>query len=139
MTGQDDIDNQSAAKIAKECDPIGVRTIGAHTIFQKLIVGVLTKADTVQEGDFEQWSKILNNERHILRRGYYATRLPGPNAKEMGQNWEQARETEKRFFGHKQWSDFKDRLGIGNLTEALSVGLAQMIDARYAQLCYYNS
>jgi hypothetical protein len=91
---------------------------------------VLTKADTVQEGESEQWIKILNNERHILRCGYYATRLPGPNNKEMGQTWEQAREAEKRFFGHKPWSPFKDRLGTENLTEALSDGLAEMIDAR---------
>jgi hypothetical protein len=91
---------------------------------------VLTKADTVQEGDFPQWIKILNNERYILRRGYYATRLPGPIKTEMAWTWEEARDKEKRFFGHEPWKQFKDRLGIANLTEALSAGLARLIDAR---------
>jgi len=34
LTFQDDIDNQSAVKIAKECDPNGARTIGADIIFK---------------------------------------------------------------------------------------------------------
>ena len=30
---KDDIDNQSAVKIAKECDPNGVRTIGSSYLY----------------------------------------------------------------------------------------------------------
>ena len=95
---------------------------------------MLTKADTVQEGDFDQWMKIVRNESHILRRGYYVTRLPGPNSKEMGQTCTEVREVERRFFGHKPWSEFKSRLGILKLTEALSDALAQMIDERFVFL-----
>lgn len=101
-----------------------------HRAIQRLITGALTKADTVQEGDFEQWRKIINNESHVLRRGYYFTRLPGPNPKEMGETWEQTRSREVRLFSHPPWEQFKTHAGIGKLTEALSVGLAQLIDKR---------
>jgi len=48
----------------------------------------------------------------------------------MTWTWEEAREKERRFFGHEPWKQFKDHLGIANLTEALSAGLARLIDAR---------
>jgi hypothetical protein len=98
---------------------------------RRLTAGVLTKADTVREGDFEQWRKILNNESHVLRRGYYATRLPGPIAKEMEWTWTEARAAEHRQFSHAPWTQFASRLGIPKLTEALSFGLAHLIEERF--------
>jgi hypothetical protein len=52
----------------------------------------------------------------------------------MNWTWEEARENEKRFFSHDPWKKFKDRLGIPTLTEVLSVGLAKLIDARFAHV-----
>ena len=132
----DDIDNQSAVKIAKDLDPNGVRTIGLQISTSNSDgSGVLTKADTVQDGDFPQWAKILNSERYILRRGYYATRLPGASPKETKWSWEEAREKERIFFSHPPWNRFKHRLGIPCLTEALSSALAELISARCIPLC----
>jgi hypothetical protein len=96
----------------------------------------LTKADLVEEGDFPQWSKVLNNERYILRRGYYATRLPGSSTKDLKLSWEEARNQEKSVFGREPWKQCRDRkrLGIENLTEALSSGLAELIDSRCSRI-----
>ena len=93
-----------------------------------MILGVLTKADTVGEGEYETWLKILNGKSHQLHHGYYTTRLPSP--KEMNQTWEEARNKERNFFMSKQpWCHVdKNRVGIGKLTEALSVRLSQMIE-----------
>jgi hypothetical protein len=98
------------------------------------IPGVLTKADTLQEGEYDQWIKILNNESHYLRRGYYVTRLPGPTAKEMAQTWDESREIERRFFKKQPWSQLSDktRCGIDKLKEALSSGLAKMIEQTFS-------
>lgn len=134
LIAQDDIDNQSAAKIAKECDPEGLRTIGRLSRFTILTLGVLTKADTLQEGEYDPWVKILNNQSHVLRRGYYMTRLPGPTPKEMAQTWEESREIERRFFKKQPWSQQPDksRFGIDKLKEALSSGLAKMIEEKFS-------
>jgi hypothetical protein len=95
-------------------------------------VGVLTKADTVQDADFPQWARVLNDKRYILPGyGYYATRLPGASAKEMNWTWDEARYAEKSFFGRAPWNKFAKRLGISSLTEALSSGLAALISARF--------
>ena len=99
-----------------------------------MLIGVLTKADTVQEGDHAHWLKILNNEAHHLRRGYYMTRLPGPTSKESNQTWEDTRKIERSFFKKGPWSDARDkkRLGMDFLTEALSAALARMIEDMYS-------
>ena len=107
------------------------RLVRSRTFRLLTSLGVLTKADTVQEGDHAQWIKILNNESHILRRGYYVTRLPGPTTAEANQSWEQARDNEHKFLKKKPWSlSDKNRLGIEKLTEALSIGLATMIEEK---------
>jgi len=92
----------------------------------------------VQDGEFPQWSKILNNERYVLRRGYYATRLPGATPKEMNWTWDEARVREKSLFGREPWNQYSKRLGIANLTEALSSGLAELIDSRLTPGIYFT-
>jgi hypothetical protein len=93
-----------------------------------LYSGVLTKADVVQEGDHGQWLQILNNESHVLRRGYFATRLPGTKPQEEALSWERVRELERKFFKKSPWSEAdKKRLGTERLIEALSNALLGMI------------
>jgi hypothetical protein len=101
-----------------------------------LTIGVLTKADTVQDGEHAQWIKILNNQSHMLRRGYYMTRLAGPTKNEAGQTWEETRKIEKSFFKKGPWTQVQDknRLGISSLTDALSSGLAEMIADKFPLL-----
>jgi hypothetical protein len=95
--------------------------------------GVLTKADTVEEGNHGHWLKVINNESHRLRQGYYMTRLPGSSGKEANQTWEETREIERKFFAKKgPWSETRDksRLGIEGLIKALSTGLEARVEKR---------
>lgn len=74
---------------------------------------------------------ILTGKSHQLHHGYYATRLASP--KEMNQLWEETRKKESNFFqGKAPWNAVdKRRVGIRNLTEALSLRLSQMIEEMY--------
>ena len=96
-----------------------------------LILGVLTKADTVGEGEYETWMDILNGKSHQLHHGYYATRLASP--KEINQTWQESRTKENNFFQSKApWCHVdKNRVGSKKLTEALSSKLSQMIPGMY--------
>jgi hypothetical protein len=127
----DDIENQSAVMIAREWDPNGTRTIGSSIPDSSLIVGVLTKADTVEKGDHKCWFKVFNNQSHVLRHGYHMTRLS--SAAEMNQDWSTTREMEIEFFrSQSPWSQLdKSRVGMESLTEALSRALSKMIEDRY--------
>jgi len=124
----DDVENQSAFTIAREHDKTGARTIGRIYVFMVLTTGVLTKADTVQEGEHENWFKILNGQSYQLHHGYFATRLP--SAKEMDWTWEKVCDKEKNFFkSTKGWCDLdKRRLGHQNLLCKLSDRLSEMIE-----------
>lgn len=98
---------------------------------QSLTPGVLTKADTVQEGDHPHWFDILYNKSHYLLLGYFATMLPGPSPKVLNPSPTSIRDIAKRFFGKKPWNQVdKSRLGVDNLVEDLSLRLSKMINAR---------
>ncbi|EED79004.1 predicted protein [Postia placenta Mad-698-R] len=66
----DDIDNQKAARLARDVDPAGTRTIG-----------VLTKPDTLPPGSVklrELWLEVLEGRsvsNHLVH-GYFCTRQP---------------------------------------------------------------
>ncbi|KAF8890586.1 hypothetical protein CPB85DRAFT_1332852 [Mucidula mucida] len=62
-----DIQNQSAALLAKEVDPQGLRT-----------VGVLTKPDTLQPGEESDWLDILHDRKHRLHHGYFREAITSP-------------------------------------------------------------
>jgi hypothetical protein len=85
----------------------------------------------VQEGDHEHWLKVLDNEAHVLRRGYYMTKLPG-TTKEANQSSEETRKNERAFFKKGPWKQTldKSRLGTDGLVVALSTGLAEMIERK---------
>ena len=94
---------------------------------------MLTKADLVQSADVEQWLKVIHNEAHVLRRGYYLTRLP-PNT-ETSPAWKAALEAEVKCLTNKKspWSHVKckNRLGTMALLKALSDSLEEIIKDRY--------
>ena len=59
----DDIQNQTAARLARDVDPEGKRTIG-----------VLTKVDRVQgQADTNDWMKVIQGQKHQLAHGYYVS------------------------------------------------------------------
>jgi hypothetical protein len=49
----------------------------------------------------------------------------------MKWTWDEAKEQERSYFGREPWKKYNKRLGIGNVTEALSSGLAELIDSRF--------
>ena len=88
--------------IARECDVRGERRIG--TSFPSLFaekIGVLTKADTVQPGEYEPWIKILRNLEHKIRYGYYMTRQLTTDQVKRGMTWEEGRTQEREYFVSK--------------------------------------
>lgn len=89
---------------------------------------MLTKADTVSQGEYDSWISILENKSHKLHHGYYVTRLP--TTQEMGQSWEQTRIKEEKFFkSHEVWHKVdKLRCGTQNLASATGILLTQMIE-----------
>ena len=97
----------------------------------------MTKADTVSKPERERWLKIFRNECHVLRQGYYMTRLPpttGPGTEgEEPQTVQKARQDETKQFKSKFWQFSETdrlRVGIDRLTTALSDALAKMIEER---------
>ena len=69
-------------RIALDKDSDKARTIGMYlNIFNRdlllklYIPGVLTKPDTIQQGEAEGWLRVLNGSKHALKRtcsGFYA-------------------------------------------------------------------
>ena len=136
---QDDIDNQSAAWLAKQADPGGARTIGELAmrelyliILTNLGVGVLTKPDTLQEGEEKNWIEVLEGRKHPLKLGYYVTKQPAPKDLLEGITHAEARAKERDFFrDHPTWSTVessKSRMGTEKLGASLSKLLSQLIN-----------
>jgi Dynamin central region len=97
------------------------------------VLGVLTKPDTVESGELEAWENVMRNKSHPLRHGYYLTRFPKSDEKEMNMSLDKARKLEQDYFlGNSQWNKFdRNRLGSAKLAEALSRLLSQMIEEQY--------
>ena len=137
---QDDIDNQSAGWLAKQADPDGVRTIGELPVLEaypmvvtKLGVGVLTKPDTLQDGEEKGWIDVLEGRKHPLKLGYYITKQPAPKDLSDGVTHADARAKERDFFrDHPTWSkcrSSKSRMGTEKLGASLSKLLSQLINS----------
>lgn len=83
-----DLANSDALKIAKEVDPMGVRTIG-----------VITKLDLMDDGTDAR--EILENRLLPLRRGYIGVVSRSQRDIESNKNIQEALESERKFFlGH---------------------------------------
>ena len=72
----------------------------------------------------------MKNKSHPLLHGYYLTRFPKPDEKEMNMSLEKARKMEQDFFiGNNMWNKIhRNRLGSPKLADALSRLLSQMIE-----------
>ncbi|KAF8310309.1 P-loop containing nucleoside triphosphate hydrolase protein [Clavulina sp. PMI_390] len=119
---RDDIENQSAAYLAKHVDPSGLRTLG-----------VLTKSDLVQEGEERGWLDILEGRVHRLHHGYFITKQPAPKDVEEKITHAAARAAERRYFAeHPLWADrsaeVRSRMGTVQLGQTLSKLLSQLIN-----------
>ena len=119
----DDIENQKAARLAKQVDPSGKRTIG-----------VLTKPDTLTIGAVkakENWLAVLEGRRDKTTHGYFCTRQPDDDERARGITSAEARAEEKAFFAKTApWNASKNRqrFGTENLVENLASLLSKVID-----------
>ncbi|KAI0758724.1 P-loop containing nucleoside triphosphate hydrolase protein [Fomes fomentarius] len=118
----DDIENQKAARIAKQVDPEGLRTIG-----------VMTKPDTIPAGSTkskEMWLDVIEGRRHPLKHGYYCTRQPDDDSRLAGITPMEARTAETTFFQTTApWSSSTTphRFGTQNLVKSISELLTRII------------
>ena len=117
-------------------DPGNCRTITLirEENAQKRTIGVLTMPDRLPEGSIHQdFDKILRKEAHVLHRGYFVTKQPGPNFALLGNDYHiQAREEEDAFFNTDprwvgEWDAFRDRCGTGAIQSYLSQEFARLI------------
>ncbi|KDQ21433.1 hypothetical protein BOTBODRAFT_98847 [Botryobasidium botryosum FD-172 SS1] len=119
----DDIENQKAARLAKQEDQTGRRTIG-----------VLTKPDYLTSGSTKRrqdWLDVIEGRVHRLKHGYFVTRQPDDDERAQGITSERARQVESEFFDtHAPWNMSMEpgRFGTRNLTATLSKLLTEIID-----------
>ncbi|KAH8091801.1 P-loop containing nucleoside triphosphate hydrolase protein [Cristinia sonorae] len=120
ITMRDDINNQGAVDLARLADPTGSRTLG-----------VLTKADLVQRGEYASWFRIIDGKDHPLKLGYFVTKQQSPEELEEGITFDAARLREATFFDNAPWNgrrDLRVRYGTPNLTKELSKLLGVLIN-----------
>ncbi|PCH44638.1 hypothetical protein WOLCODRAFT_139118 [Wolfiporia cocos MD-104 SS10] len=120
----DDIDNQKAARLARQVDPTGIRTIG-----------VLTKPDTLLPGatkSRELWLEVLEGRSaHRLEHGYFCTRQPDDAERAVGITAAEARAAEAHFFATTSpWNrtTHQNRLGTEKLVDTLNELLTRLIN-----------
>ncbi|CAG8463440.1 14419_t:CDS:2 [Racocetra fulgida] len=113
------IHNQAIVTLAKEADPLGIRTLG-----------VLTKPDMIEEGTHDTWLKIMRGEANPLELGYYVVKNPTKVQRMDNIGFEEARLAESEFFEKEDpWNDFhlQERIGVKNLQNKLSELLIKAI------------
>jgi hypothetical protein len=94
---------------------------------------VLTKPDTLQEGEEKSWLDIVEGRKHPLALGYFITKQPAPKDVEDKISHQNARKAERDFFNdHPVWSNcavgMRARMGTACLGLRLSKLLSQLID-----------
>ncbi|KAF0420290.1 P-loop containing nucleoside triphosphate hydrolase protein [Gigaspora margarita] len=116
---KDEIDNQAVVTLAKEADPLGVRTLG-----------VLTKPEMIEKGTHNIWLRIMRGEAHQLELGYYVVKNPTKVQRAENIKSEEARLIENEFFEQEEpWNSFylRERIGVKNLQNKLSELLIEAI------------
>jgi len=110
MPCDDDVDNQSALKVAFDVDPHGERT-----------VGVLTKPDRIENCGDERILAIMKGKcpKARLKRGWFMLRCPTPLERRDDPENKHAIENELSFFanevGHRFSEALPNRCGSGHL------------------------
>lgn len=93
--------------------------------------GVLTKPDTIQEGEEQQWLDIMEGRRHPLKHRYFVTRHPNQKELNRGITFEDARQNEMAYFATSIWRraapSMKSRMGTTQLTAQLSRLLTRFV------------
>ncbi|KLO09760.1 hypothetical protein SCHPADRAFT_833534 [Schizopora paradoxa] len=114
---KEDFQLQKAVFLAKKADPLGV----------------FTKPDTLKQGEHEPFVEILTgrNQECQLHHGYFVTRLPNVEERKKNLSHSDVLAQDKGFFEEeKPWSElleFRDQMGVANLTTKLSLLLSQLI------------
>ncbi|KIM26148.1 hypothetical protein M408DRAFT_196838 [Serendipita vermifera MAFF 305830] len=112
----DDIQNQSARRLARRYDPESKRTIT-----------VLTKLDWIEPIQAEPWQEMFRDSED-----WFCVRQPGP-AQLRYLSWKEAREQEMWFFQQYPWNNeyndplLRRRLGTESLTRYLNQRLLDWI------------
>lgn len=129
IASDEDLENQSIRKLARDVDPEGKRSIG-----------ILTKPDKVDIGCEDAIVSILKGEKYPLAQGYYIVRTPKQDElnklKESDANvsaFEEARSIENDFFrfhevGKVFYENAPERCGSAKLLYKLASMLQTMID-----------
>jgi hypothetical protein len=94
-------------------------------------LGVLTKADLLPHGQYNQWLDIMNGEKHETGLGYFITSRPQDKGLDALRRWEE------NFFANQfmnMWLDgfhsFKHRCGVESLKACLSERLGEAFARR---------
>lgn len=119
---------QQVLTLARAADPDGNRTIG-----------VLTKADTIEDDTHDGWLRVLKNECFGLELGYYC--VVNPTQAELNQHvtLEAATVKEHTFFQthpvfSSQTAEMKARFGIDALRKALSRQLVELAECELPKI-----
>eukprot|EP00398_MALV-I-01_sp_L67-1_P000706 gene706-764_t len=129
FTCSDDMDNQAVRQLAREVDTDGKRTIA-----------VLTKPDQIQEGEEDDWLRIMENRKFKIAFGYYIVKNRTPKQLQEGLS-----SKEDDFFeldeliGKRIRNRLPDRCGIiflrDRLSELLQEKVQQQLPILYHRLC----
>uniref|UniRef100_L7IQ43 Interferon-induced GTP-binding protein Mx2 n=1 Tax=Pyricularia oryzae (strain P131) TaxID=1143193 RepID=L7IQ43_PYRO1 len=112
-----DIANQVIIQLARQYDPEGQRT-----------VGIITKADLINEGSEASLAQLANNQANIkLNLGFFLLKNPKPSEIEEGIKPEQRSQRELRFFSEPVWKQHLDMSRVG--AENLKLFLQDLLDA----------
>ncbi|KAJ7776193.1 P-loop containing nucleoside triphosphate hydrolase protein [Mycena metata] len=125
----DDIQNQQAARLARDADAAGERTIA-----------VLTKPDLIgagATGSHKTWKDTLEGVKDPLTHGYHCVRLPDDDERSRGiSKAESERRATEYFDSTLPWKAVADRsrFGVANLTTFLSQLLVARIETNLPTL-----
>lgn len=111
-----------------------------------LIVGVLTKPDTLTAGAItarETWREVLEGRQYPLRHGYYCVRLPDDEERSRNRTRAALQQSAATFFDSTPpWNAITDRhrLGIPGLLTDLSKLLMYLIEQACVEisLCWHS-
>lgn len=98
-------------------------------------IGVITKADMLQESNINQWVDVLDGKKQSVKHGYFLTSLP------PGQPLESARDWEENFFKRRlstwplAFDKYSPRCGVDPLRDYISQQLGEAFSQRFVDVC----